>query len=160
MSFNFVDTFNIFLRQMLCLIVYMLYTDICYALADVIAMYCCGRWLNIEADVITSITSRWQMLLPFLYFVADGKPQGCNKHGVQVHFKGGNTIKNLQVAPKDKDHILKKSGVIYRYKCDRVECDVEYIGECSRTFGERFKEYQKAHPLYMTIITSLVTKSA
>ena len=34
--------------------------------------------------------------------------------------------------------------VIYRYKCDRVECDEEYIGESSRTFGERFKEHQKA----------------
>ena len=27
---------------------------------------------------------------------------------VQVHFKGGLTIKNLLMAPKDKDHILKK----------------------------------------------------
>ena len=34
--------------------------------------------------------------------------------------------------------------VIYRYKCDRVECDDEYIEESSRTFGERFKEHQKA----------------
>ena len=48
------------------------------------------------------------------------------------------------MAPKDKDSLMKKSGVIYRYKCDRVECDDEYIGESSRTFGERFKEHQKA----------------
>ena len=45
---------------------------------------------------------------------------------------------------KDQDPMLKKSGVIYRYKCDRVKCDKEYIGESSRTFGERFKEHQKA----------------
>ena len=38
----------------------------------------------------------------------------------------------------------KRSGVIYRYKCDRVECDDEYIGESFRTFGERFKEHLKA----------------
>ena len=39
--------------------------------------------------------------------------------------------------------------VIYRYKCDRVECDEEYIGESSRNFGERFKEHQKApSPIY------------
>ena len=38
----------------------------------------------------------------------------------------------------------KKSGVIYRYQCDRVECDEEYIGESSRTFGERFREHLKA----------------
>ena len=69
--------------------------------------------------------------------------------GVQVHFKGGLTIKNLLMAPKDKDHILKESGVIYRYRCDRVECDEEYIGESARTFAERFKEYLKApSPIY------------
>ena len=50
------------------------------------------------------------------------------------------------VAPKDQDHITKKSGIIYRYKCDRLECDEEYIGE---TFGERFKEHLKApSPIY------------
>ena len=48
------------------------------------------------------------------------------------------------MAPKDKDPIMKKSGVIYRYKSNRVDCDVEYIGESSRVFGERFKEQQKA----------------
>ena len=53
------------------------------------------------------------------------------------------------MAQKDKDPIHKKSGVIYRYKCDRVECDEEYIGESARTFAERFKEHQKApSPVY------------
>ena len=53
------------------------------------------------------------------------------------------------MAPKDQDAIQKKSGVIYRYQCDRVECDEEYIGESSRTFGERFKEHLKApSPIY------------
>ena len=48
------------------------------------------------------------------------------------------------VAPKYKDHITKKSGIIYRFKCDRLECHEEYIGETARTFGERFKEHLKA----------------
>ena len=48
------------------------------------------------------------------------------------------------MAPKDKVHITKKSGIIYRYKCDRVKCNEAYIGESSRTFGERFKEDLKA----------------
>ena len=54
------------------------------------------------------------------------------------------TIKNLLMAPKDKYPIQKKSGVIYRYKCDRVECDVEYTGESSGTFEKRFREHLKA----------------
>ena len=68
----------------------------------------------------------------------------CSKHGVQVYFKGGTTIKNPEMAPKDQDHIQKKSGVIYRYKCGRVECDEEHIGESSRTFGEGFRKQLKA----------------
>ena len=53
------------------------------------------------------------------------------------------------MAPTDKDHITMKSGIIYRFKCQRVDCDDEYIGESSRTFGERFKEYLNApFPIY------------
>ena len=71
------------------------------------------------------------------------------KHGIQTYFKGGNTIKSLLMTPKDKDHISKKSGIIYRFKCNRVYCDDEYIGESSRTFGERYKEHLKApSPIY------------
>ena len=39
--------------------------------------------------------------------------------------KGG-TIKDLLVAAKDKDSITKKSDIIYRFKCDMVECNEEY----------------------------------
>ena len=48
------------------------------------------------------------------------------------------------MAPKDKGHMTKKNGVIYRYKCDEDGCDAEYFGESARTFAERFKEHQKA----------------
>ena len=86
------------------------------------------------------------MKLPFLTMRAltESTKKVCSKHGVQVYFKGGTTIKNLLMAPKDKDPIQKKSGVIYRYKCDRVECDEEYIGESLRTFGKRLREHLKA----------------
>ena len=43
----------------------------------------------------------------------------CKRYGIQVHFKSGKSIKNELVVPKDKDHLTKKSGIIYRYKCDR-----------------------------------------
>ena len=58
--------------------------------------------------------------------------------------KGSNNIKDLLVHPKDRDTILQKSGVIYRFRCGRVDCDEEYIGEPSRTFAERFREHMKA----------------
>ena len=89
------------------------------------------------------------MVVPYAKRLSESLENVCRKHRVQVHFKGGNTIKSLLVAPKDKDPITKKSGIIYRYKCDRVECDYEYIGESSRTYGERFREHLKApSPIY------------
>ena len=49
--------------------------------------------------------------------------------------------KNLLVSPKDKDPMVNQSGAIYRYQCGDLG---EYIGETSRTFGERYKEHLKA----------------
>ena len=63
-----------------------------------------------------------------------------------MFIKGGNTIKNLLVHPKDRDTILQKSEVIHRFRCGRMDCDEEYIGEFGRTFAERFREHMKAPP--------------
>ena len=87
------------------------------------------------------------IVVPYHQGLSDSFKRTCRKYGIQVHLKGGPTIKNLLMAPKDKDPILKKSGVIYRYKCDRVDCDEEYIGESARNFAERFKEHLKAPSL-------------
>ena len=58
--------------------------------------------------------------------------------------KGGSAIKSLLASPKDKDPMVNQSGPIYWYQCGDLGCDDEYIGETSRTFGERYKEHLKA----------------
>ena len=67
----------------------------------------------------------------------------CQRYGIQVYFKEGTTLKNLLVSPKDKDSITKKSSVIYWFRCDRIDHEDKYIGESSRTFGERYKGHLK-----------------
>ena len=67
----------------------------------------------------------------------------CGRYGIQTNFKGGRTIKNLLVSPKDKDPVVNQSGAIYWYQCGDLGCNDEYIGETSRTFGERYKEHLK-----------------
>ena len=84
------------------------------------------------------------MVLPYVKGLSESIKNVGKKHGIQIYFRGGNTIKSLLMTPKDKDHITKKSGIIYRFKCKRVDCEDEYIGESSRTFGERYKEQLKA----------------
>ena len=63
---------------------------------------------------------------------------------MEVYFRGGSTIRDLLVHPKDRDTILKKNRVIYRYRCGSVNCEEEHIGESGRTFGERFREHMRA----------------
>ena len=104
---------------------------------------------NSAKDSSSSLTQKPYMVVPYYKGVSESLKKICGKHGVQVYFKGGHTIKSLLMTPKDQDPILKKSGVIYRYKCGRVDCNEEYIGESSRSFKERFKEHQKApSPIY------------
>ena len=68
------------------------------------------------------------MVVPYQQGLSERIKNTCKKYGVQVHFKGGQTIKGLLMAPKDKDPITNKSGVIYRYKCSEDGCEEEYIG--------------------------------
>ena len=88
--------------------------------------------------------SRIYITVPYDKGLGESVKNIGKKYGIQVHFKSGKTLKDELVVPKDKDHMTKKSGLIYRFKCDRLECDEEYIGETSRTFGERYKEHLKA----------------
>ena len=99
----------------------------------------------------TNHQKKSHIVVPYYSGLSESIKNIGRKFGVQEYFKGGTSIKNLLMTlmtPKDKDPIQKQSGVIYRYQCDRVDCDEEYIGESSRTFGERFKEFLKPPPIY------------
>ena len=89
-------------------------------------------------------TYRGHITVPYNEGLSESMTNICKRYGIQVHFKSDKTLKDELVAPKDKDQMTNKSGIIYRFKCDRLECDEKYIGETARTFGERFKEHLKA----------------
>ena len=100
-------------------------------------------------DTESNTINRSYITVPYMKGLSESIKNICKRCGIQVHFKSGRTIKEQLVAPKGKEHITKKSGIIYRFKCDRLECDEEYIRESARTFGERLKEHLKApSPIY------------
>ena len=81
------------------------------------------------------------IVIPYTQGLCESIKKICSRYGIQTHFKGNGTIKNLLVSPKDKDSMVNKSGVIYWFQCGDLTYDDEYIGGTSRTFGERFREY-------------------
>ena len=64
----------------------------------------------------------------------------CGRYGIQTHFKGGRTIKTFWSPPRTKTQWSTKVVP----SIGDLGCDEKYIGETSRTFGERYKEHLKA----------------
>ena len=97
----------------------------------------------------TNSNKKPYIVVPYMKGLSESCKNICRRHGIETHFKGANTIRQFLVHPKDKDNILKKSGVIYRNNCGRVDCEDKYIGESGRTFAERFREHQRSpSPIY------------
>ena len=101
---------------------------------------------NQENNHINNITNR-NITLVVLYIKGTSEKfkRLCKSKGIQVHFKGTNTLRTQLFNPKDKDPKTQKSGIIYHYKCPHINCPEAYIGESGRALGERVKEHLKAH---------------
>ena len=83
-------------------------------------------------------------MVPYIQGTEEKMKKVCKAKGIQVHFKGTNTLRTLLVRPKDKDPKLNKSGVIYHFKCPQINFPEAYIGESGRALGDRIKEHLKA----------------
>ena len=98
---------------------------------------------NSTSAATKGVKSKGHIVIPYTQGLCESIRKLCGRYGIQTHFKGGSTIKNLLVSPKDKDPMVSQSDAIYWYQCGDLACDDEYIGETSMTFGERYKEHLK-----------------
>ena len=86
-------------------------------------------------------TTIGQIVIPYTKGISESIKHAFGKYGIQVHFKGNQTIKQILMKPKEKDPKDSKSGVIYSYQCPHLDCNEEYMAETSRTLRERRKEH-------------------
>ena len=93
------------------------------------------------------VKTKGHIVIPY----SQGECKSINRICSRSHFKGNSSIKNILVSPKDKDPMLNKRGAIYWFQCGDLSCDDEYVGETSRTFGERFKENLQEPSQYIII---------
>ena len=63
------------------------------------------------------------ILVPYSQGLCESYKTICSKYGVHVHFKGGNTLKNLLMFQKDNEAITKQNNIIYRFKYGKIQCD-------------------------------------
>ena len=54
--------------------------------------------------------TKGHIVIPYIQGLGESTKNICQNYGIQTHFKGHTTIKNILVKPKDKDPSDKKSG--------------------------------------------------
>ena len=95
------------------------------------------------------------IVVPYINKTAEKFKRLCKNRGIQVHFKGTNTLRTALGNPKDKDPTTNQTGIIYKYQCPHINCPSSYIGESGRSLGERVKEHFKApSPIHLHSTTT------
>ena len=97
------------------------------------------------ACLTNKVQNKGHIVIPYTQGLCESIKTICGRYGIQTHFKGGRTSKTYWSPQRTKTQWSSKVS-IYWYQCGDLSCDDEYIGETSRTFGERYKEHLK-HPL-------------
>ena len=99
---------------------------------------------------IDKTKTKGTIVVPYIPNTSEKFKKLCKRKGIQVHFKGTNTLRTALGNPKDKDPTLNQTGIIYQCQCPHINCPSTYIGESGRTLGDRIKEHFKApSPIYL-----------
>ena len=106
-----------------------------------------------------NINKNLYMVVPYYQGLSEKIKRSGKKFGVQMHFNGGLTIKNLLMAPKDKDYILKKVDsytdiVVIGWSVMR-----SILGNQQGLLLKGSRNIKRLPPLYMIIPSDQVMKS-
>ena len=84
------------------------------------------------------------IVVPYMPGTGEKFRKMYKRKGIQVYFKGTNTLRTMLGNSKDKDPKNNQTGIVYHYKCPHINCPSAYIWESGRSLGERVKEHFKA----------------
>ena len=81
-----------------------------------------------------------KLFLPYERGYGEKIKRIAKKHGIEVIFTRGQTLKQKLSTPRGKK--LEKQGVVYSVRCKSKRCKMEYIGETGRQLKIRMKEHE------------------
>ena len=82
------------------------------------------------------------VVLPYVKNVSESIRRILTPLNVRACFKLHKTLRNILVHAKGREHMNKKTGVIYQIPCGT--CNEIYIGQTGRSLKHRMKEHQRA----------------
>ena len=114
-----------------------------------------SRTANTNNNPANKNNYKTTIVVPYINKTAEKFKRLCKNRGIQVHFKGTNTLRTALGNPKDKDPTSNQTGIIYKYQCPHINCPSSYTGESGRSLGERVKEHFKApSPIHLHSTTT------
>ena len=86
--------------------------------------------------ITNEVKMKGHIVIPYIQGLCESIKKICGRYGIQTHFKGNSTIKNLLVSPKEEDPMVNKSGAMYCFQCGDPNCNDEYIGKPLGPYGK------------------------
>ena len=77
--------------------------------------------VNVTISNTSSSNKNISMVVTYTRGLSGRFKKTCNSLGIQVHFKGSNTIHTFLMTPKDKDNTCQKCGIIYWFQCPHAD---------------------------------------
>ena len=98
------------------------------------------------------------MVVPYHHRLSGRTKTTCKKYVVQVHFKGGQTIKGLLMTPKDKDPITNKVESYTDINAMKMGVRKSVLENLQEPLQRGSKNTRSPPPQFMTILTPQVIK--
>ena len=98
-------------------------------------------------------------VVPYHQGLSESYKNICRKYGIDVHLKGGHTIKDHLMAPKDKDPLSRKVGSYIGTNVAGWIVRMSILGSQQGILKKGTRNISRPHPPYMTMLTSLVIMS-
>ena len=68
---------------------------------------------TVAQTATNGVKTKGHIVIPYTQGLCESIKKICARYGIQTHFKGGSTIKNLLVSPKDNDPMVNQGSAIY-----------------------------------------------
>ena len=104
-----------------------------------------NRGSNNTRNTTMTNTNKPHIEVPYIKGLSESCKKNCREHGIQMHLMGCRTIKDIPVKPIDRSTIWQKIGVIYRYKCGRMDCKKSILGSQAEHLLKDTKNTSKPH---------------
>ena len=76
---------------------------------------------NTNSNSTNNSNYKTTIVVPYIPKTADKFKKLCKRRGIQVHFKGTNTLRTALGNPKDKDPKANQTEVIYQYQWPHIQ---------------------------------------